>query len=171
MTTATLLQSLFRHKAWANEELFAAVASLDAADRAEERHAATRLLNHIFVADRIFVGHLSGTPHGYTATNTTDTPALDALRAQVADTDRWFVDYVGAATPAQLDEAVAFVFTDGAHGRMTRAEMLGHVLTHGSYHRGAVGRILSQAGVTPPRDIFTVYLHRAEPQRREPEPA
>jgi uncharacterized damage-inducible protein DinB len=45
--------------------------------------------------------------------------------------------------------------------------MLGHVITHGSYHRGAVGRIMSQVSVPPPRDTLTVYLHRSEPQRRE----
>ena len=59
-----------------------------------------------------------------------------------------------------------FVFTDGANGLMSREEMLAHVATHGGYHRGAVGRIMAQADVPPPRDIFTVYLHRAEPGRR-----
>ena len=49
---------------------------------------------------------------------------------------------------------------------MSREEMLGHVVTHGGYHRGAVGRVMAQVSVAPPRDIFTVYLHRAEPERR-----
>ena len=32
--------------------------------------------------------------------------------------------------------------------RMSREEMLAHVATHGGYHRGAVGRILSQLSLT-----------------------
>ena len=50
---------------------------------------------------------------------------------------------------------------------MSREEMLAHVATHGSYHRGAVGRILAQAGGPPLADLYTAYLHRSEPQRRE----
>jgi uncharacterized damage-inducible protein DinB len=49
---------------------------------------------------------------------------------------------------------------------MSRQEMLTHVVTHGSYHRGEIGRILAQIGVTPPWDTFAVHLHQAEPSRR-----
>jgi uncharacterized damage-inducible protein DinB len=165
--SATLLHSLFRHKAWANEELFAELEKLDAATHADERHSAIRLLNHIYVVDRIFAAHLRREPHGYAATNTPETPTLAALRDAVLASDRWYLDYVGAVTAQQLAEPLSFTFTDGAAGGMSREEMLGHVITHGSYHRGAVGRIMSQASVPPPRDTLTVYLHRCEPQRRE----
>ncbi|MBX3716528.1 MAG: DinB family protein [Burkholderiales bacterium] len=168
MSTSTLLNSLFRHKAWANEELYAEVAKLDPATQQAERHSAIRLLNHIFVVDRIFRAHLAGEAHGYAGANTPETPTLDELRAAVAATDRWYVDYTSGVPADRLAEAIDFTFTDGLHGRMTREEMLAHVITHGSYHRGGVGRILAQAGVQPPRDIYTVFLHRAEPQRREP---
>ena len=167
MSTTTLLQSLFRHKAWANEELFAELEKLDAATQADERHSAIRLLNHIYVVDRIFAAHLQRAPHGYSATITPETPALAGLRDAVLASDRWYVDFVGALPAEQLAQTLSFTFTDGAAGCMSREEMLGHVITHGSYHRGAVGRIMSQASVAPPRDIFTVYLHRSEPQRRE----
>ena len=51
-------------------------------------------------------------------------------------------------------------------GQMSRAEMLLHLVTHGGYHRGAIGRILVQCGITPPRDTLTTFLHRCEPGRR-----
>lgn len=167
MSASTLLNSLFRHKAWANEELYAEVAKLDPATHQAERHSAIRLLNHIFVVDRIFRAHLAGEAHGYAGTNTTETPTLDELREAAAATDRWYVDYTAGVPAERLGEAIGFTFTDGLRGRMTREEMLAHVITHGSYHRGGVGRILAQAGAQPPRDIYTVFLHRAEPQRRE----
>jgi len=164
---ATLLHSLFRHKAWANEELFAELEKLDPAAHEAERHTAIRLLNHIYVVDRIFAGHLRGEPHGFAATNTPETPTLAALRDAALASDRWYLDYVGAVSAQDLAEVLSFTFTDGAAGSMSRDEMLGHVITHGSYHRGAVGRIMSQVSVPPPRDTLTVYLHRSEPQRRE----
>ena len=164
----SLLQSLFRQKAAINQEFFDVVGQLDAVAHATERHAIIRLLNHIHVVDRIFAGHLRNEPHGYAATNTPDTPELGALREAVRASDQGYLELVAALTPPQLAQAVDFTFTDGLRGRMTREEMLGHVLTHGSYHRGEVGQMLKRIAAAPPRDLFTAYLHRAEPQRREP---
>ena len=163
----TLLQSLFRQKAAINEEFFAVIGNVDAEAHAAERHALIRLMNHIHVVDRIFAAHLRGEPHGYAATNTPETPALDALHAAVLASDRGYIELVDVLTPPPLAQTVDFTFTDGQHGRMTREEMLGHVITHGSYHRGEVGQMLKRIAAVPPRDLFTAYLHRAEPQRRE----
>ena len=55
---------------------------------------------------------------------------------------------------------------DGDKGQMSRDEMLLHLVTHGGYHRGAIGRILVQCGITPPRDTLTTFLHRSEPARQ-----
>jgi uncharacterized damage-inducible protein DinB len=167
MSQNTLLLSLFKYKAWANEQLFAEAAKMDADTHAVERQTAIRLLNHIHVVDRIFAAHLAGTAHDYSATNTAETPTLEALHQAVAETDRWYVEHVAALTQFQLEERLSFQFTDGAGGGMSREEMLVHVATHGGYHRSAVGRIMAQAGVPPPRDIFTVYLHQTEPGRRQ----
>lgn len=118
--------------------------------------------------DRIFAAHLSGTAHGYAATNTPETPPLEELCRAVADTDRWYIEYLEQLAPALREEKPPLTFTDGECGRMSREEMLAHVATHGGYQRGAVERILAQLSVPPPRDIFTVHLHRPEPARREP---
>jgi len=166
MSTSTLLTSLFEHKAWANRELFAEMARVDEALHAERRHLALRILNHVHVADRIFVAHLSGEPHGYTSTNTEATPTLDALRTDVEACDAWYLDHARRLSAAQLDEVLSFRFTDGDAGRMSRAEILAHIITHGAYHRGAVGQLLREAGVPPPRDLLTRYLHQHEPERR-----
>jgi uncharacterized damage-inducible protein DinB len=164
----SLLQSLFRQKATISQAFFDVVGQLDAEAHATERHAIVRLLNHIHVVDRIFAAHLRGEAHGYASTNTPHTPELDALREAVRASDQGYLELVDALTPPQLAQAVDFAFTDGQHGRMTREEMLGHVLTHGSYHRGEVGQMLKRIAAAPPRDLFTAYLHRAEPQRRLP---
>jgi hypothetical protein len=53
------------------------VGALDEAGRAQH-HQAVRLMNHIHVVDRIFIAHLTGQAHTYTATNTPDTPTPTA---------------------------------------------------------------------------------------------
>lgn len=168
MTTPALFGELFGHKAAIDRQFFEKMALIDATVHAERRLAALRILNHAHVVDRIFAAHLRGAPHGYTATNTTETPELDALAQAVAETDAWYQSYVAAIAPEALSEPIAFTFTDGDAGRMTRAEMLLHVCLHSSNHRGAVGQLLKECGVPPPRDLLTRYLHQTEPSRRQP---
>jgi uncharacterized damage-inducible protein DinB len=101
------LHSLFAQKAWANNELYNALAAVTDEQHAAAVHTATRTLNHIYVVDRIFRAHLLGEPHGYTATNTDATPELGELQFAVAETDGWFVNYASAITPGQLGERIA----------------------------------------------------------------
>jgi uncharacterized damage-inducible protein DinB len=170
MTTtkpASLLSSLFKYKAWANDELFALMRTVDETKHATERHTCIRLLNHIYTVDQIFAAHLQREKHAYTATNTTETPTLEALTNAVATRDHWYIDFVNSLDAAALSESIKFTFTDDTAARMSREEMLMHVITHGGYHRGAVGRVLAQIQIAPPRDLFTGFLHRTEPTRRE----
>jgi uncharacterized damage-inducible protein DinB len=158
---------MFSYKAWANEDLFALMQTVDEATHPTERHNCIRLLNHIYVVDRIFAAHLTRSTHEYTATNTKETPTLNELTTAVVQSDRWYVDFVSSLDGKALERQIEFVFTDGKNARMSRAEMLMHIMTHGNYHRGAVGRMLLQIGITPPPDSMTTFLHRTEPQRRE----
>ena len=165
MSTSTLLISLYEQKAAIDREFLAALAGAPLSP--ENRHIAIRTLNHIHTVDRIFAAHLRGKPHGFAASNTEATPALDELRASVEQVDGWYVDYVRALRPAQFEEVLSFRFTDGDTGRMSREEILAHVIHHSSHHRGNVGMLMKQVDTPPPRDLFTRYLHQKQPQRRE----
>ena len=101
------------------------------------------------------------------ATNTEGTPDLGVLQFAVAETDAWFETYASAIAISSLNDKVSFRFTDGDTGAMTREEILLHVITHGSYHRGNVGQVLKSISVTPPRDLYTKFLHVREPSRRQ----
>lgn len=162
-----LLSSLFDYKAWANAQLLArlAAAPADKQVRAEFQNA-LRVMNHTHVVDNIFLGHWQGQPHGHNATNTLDTPSLPKLTQAIAGADARWQALVGALTDDQLNDTIRFTFTDGDLGCMTRAEILMHVITHGSNHRGSVTQIMKDLGITPPRDLYTKYLHDTQPQRR-----
>jgi uncharacterized damage-inducible protein DinB len=164
MSTTTLI-SLFGQKACTNAELLAVLAKLPP-EHADAQHTAMRTLNHILVVDKLFQARLAGQPEPFAATNTPATPTLAQLQADVAATDAWYVDYAGRATPALLAEVIDFRFTDGDTGRMSREEILLHVITHGAYHRGNVGQVLKGISVPPPRDLYTKFLHLTEPARR-----
>ena len=160
------LETLFAQKSWANNELFNALAAVPLEAHTESVTAAIRTLNHIFVVDKIFLAHLSGQQHGYKATNTEETPELGHLQFAVAEVDAWYMRYVKEIQEHELKQPIRFHFTDGDTGEMTKEEMLLHVFTHGSYHRGNVGQILKSIAVAPPRDLLTKFLHVSEPERR-----
>ena len=163
----TSLVSLFEFKRWSDGELLAlGIASRDRLP-ADDFRTFSRLLNHIHLVDRIFRARLTGDAQGAPAATQTDaTPALEALVPEVRACDDWLVQYVQTLDAGGLAERIPFRFTDGDTGTMTRAEMLHHLLLHGTYHRGAAGRILAVHGVQPPRDAITTFLHRFEPERR-----
>ena len=166
MSAVALLREMFRYNAWANAAFFTKL-ELCPDQHNEERHVAIRQLNHCLVVNRIFKAHLTGKPHGYTADNTPETPSLGELAAAVAASDRWYLDYIASVSEADLAEPIAFVFTDGDQGCMSRQEILTHAAIHGAYHRGEVGRILRQISAALPWDTFAVFLHQTEPGRRD----
>ena len=155
----TLLH-LFQYKAWANAELLTALAKLDR--EAIVVKLAIKALSHSNVVDRIFAAHLRRKDHAYTSANLSELPTLDDLSADIRTTDREYVDYVSTLDCHQLAEQIDFAFTDGAPGRMSREEMLMHVITHGVGHRGQVSAVMLLNTLTPANDGFTTYLHKAE---------
>jgi uncharacterized damage-inducible protein DinB len=158
------LQRLFRYKAWANDELLAALAALDRASPVT--NLAIKALSHAHVVDQIFAAHLRRKDHGHAAANLGEMPTLEALSADIRATDSEYIDYVATLDPGLMAERIAFTFTDGATGCMSREEMLMHVINHGTGHRGQVSAVMLLNALTPATDGFTTYLHTAEASTR-----
>jgi len=158
------LQRLFRYKGWANDELLTALAGLDA--ESPITALAIKALSHSYVVDRIFFAHMRRKAHAYASANLSEMPTLEQLSADIRKSDLEYIDYVSALDHDQLAERIDFTFTDGATGRMSREEMLMHVITHGVGHRGQVSAVMLLNSVAPVRDGFTTYLHTAEASTR-----
>jgi len=154
------LKRLFQFKAWANDELLTALATLG--DQHPLTGLAIKALGHAYVVDRIFAAHLRRTQHAYTSANPSGMPTLDALATDIRASDQEYVDYVSSLDRAQLAERIDFTFTDGATGCMSREEMLMHLITHGAGHRGQVNAVMLLNSLTPASDGFTTWLHKAE---------
>jgi len=153
---------LTRYKAWANSLIYAAVSELPIGEALRERKTRYRnivhTLNHVYVIDAVFKAHLLGLEHGYRGRNTPDDPPLPELWQAVRTLDAWYVAHGEALSSAELERPIAFSFIGGGSGRMTCAEMIVHVVNHGTYHRGLVADMMYQAGVTPPAADLPVFL-------------
>lgn len=160
-------QLLLRYNAWANRLIFDAVAALPPGEATLERKSLFRnmvhTLNHNYVIDLIWQAHLEGREHGFTARNTPGHPALDELWRAQQKLDQWYIEWSDAATPSALDEELGFTLIGGNRGRMSRGDMVLHVVNHTTYHRGFVADLFYQVPARPPTTDLPVYLREINP--------
>ena len=159
----TLLR-LFQYKAWADDELLSALARQGA--ESSTTGLAIKAMSHSYIVDRIFDAHLKRKAHSYTSANPSRLPKLEDLSEDIRKSDRQYIEYVAELDGDQLAERIDFIFTDGAPGRMSREEMLLHVINHGTGHRGQVSAVMLLESLQPAKDGFTTYLHEAEASTR-----
>lgn len=153
-----LLASLFEYKAWADRGLYDALRAATVRD-SPEMNRITVILDHVAVVDQIFKARLVEERPPFEGVVSRVTPSLDALWKTVAATDQWYIDYTSTVSESELEKVIDFVFlSDGERGRMSKGEMLGHVLTHGQSHRAALGWSIEKVGAKPPADMFSTYL-------------
>jgi uncharacterized damage-inducible protein DinB len=160
----TFLVSLFQHKAWCNKRLVEAL--LAAPDDLDRGRMAVILLtfDHTSIVDQIFKAHLSGVEHGFGSVTADRLPDLGRLAGTLSETDAWYVDYAERVTSADLETVVDFTFvSDGDQGRMTKGQMLAHVITHGASHRGAIGKMLEGLNVAGAPDMVTTFQRHTRP--------
>lgn len=158
------LQRLFRYKAWANDELLTRLAKLGS--EPQITGLAIKALSHTYTVDRIFAAHIRREAHSYTSANLGEMPTLESLSADIRKSDLEYVEYLSAIDSELLAEQIDFTFTDGAPGRMSREEMLMHVVTHGTGHRGQVSAVMLLNAIPAAKDGFTTYLHEIEASTR-----
>jgi len=154
----SLLTSLFRHKAWANRNMFEVLKAVP-----EDNRGAIAMpllvLAHASLVDRAFKARLLDRAPEFSSVIPARMPDLNDLDETVRQTDAWYIDYVGAVTDAELARTIEFVFlSDGDKGRMTKEDMLVHVLTHAQSHRAQVAAMLDKASIRGRSDMFTTFL-------------
>jgi len=158
---------LTRYTAWANARLFTVLGSLPNGEATTKRATGfgnmVNTLNHAYVVDLIWKGHLEERPHGFTSRNTETEPTLHVLCTAQAQVDQWYINYSDGLSDEAHEEVVHFEFVDGGSGTMTRGNILLHVVNHKTYHRGYVADLLYQVGARPPVMDLPVFLRDAPP--------
>jgi uncharacterized damage-inducible protein DinB len=153
------LGSLFEHKAWCNRGLIEALRAAPADVDRRQMAVILLTLDHTSIVDQLFKARLAGEAEpGFEDVVARRLPELDELGATLAATDTWLIDYAGRATPADLETMVAFKFvSDEDEGRMTKGQILAHLITHGASHRGAIGKMLEALNVPGAADMVTTF--------------
>jgi uncharacterized damage-inducible protein DinB len=151
-------RTLMHQKSWATDGLNAVLADNFGRLPKDDQILVLRLLDHIQTVDEIFSHNLQARPHGHRAPRSVELPSLDELVNKARSTAGWYADYADALEPEEVDEVLAFSFSNGEPASMTRGEVLLHVATHGAGHRGQVALLLQKNGIQPFPDRITDFL-------------
>jgi len=153
-----------RYNAWANARLYGACAKLSEADylkpRASFFGSVHATLNHLMVADRIWLGRIESRPEKL-ALNQILYGDFTALQvARVAEDDR-LIRVVDNIDPARLDQPLDYLNTRGERFRTPLRIVLGHLFNHQTHHRGQAHGLLSQTPVPPPELDLISFVREA----------
>jgi uncharacterized damage-inducible protein DinB len=148
LSTLAELRRLFRYEGWANAESLASATAME--------NAPTQVVK--------WLGHLAGTSAEWRArlTGTTSRltvwPPLTLSQCGVEftrETTEWG-GYLAKLDEADLAGTIEYRNSKGEQWRSTVADVLTHVLLHGSYHRGQIASAIRAAGGTP---AYTDFIH------------
>lgn len=152
MHDLALLRLMADHNHWMNQSLYGTVAALEDAARKHDRGAFFRsihgTLNHILLADRIWLGRLTAVPFAFQSLDQELYADFAELRQAREATDAELRALVGGLAPAALAEPV--VYWSGvkkAEMAMPRGLILLHLALHQTHHRGQITTVLHQMGV------------------------
>jgi uncharacterized damage-inducible protein DinB len=151
------LVQLFEHKAWCNRGLIEALRAAPADTDRLQMAIVLLTLEHTGIVDQIFKARLTGGEHGFTEVAGNRRPDIDQLAETLTATDAWYIDYAEQVTDDELETMVDFTYLDGDPGHMTKGQILGHLITHGASHRGAIGKMLESLGVAGTSDMMTTF--------------
>jgi uncharacterized damage-inducible protein DinB len=148
MSLTTHFRRLFAYEAWANR---GALASVIAAKNPDDQPH--RLMSHVVAANDIWFARLTGD-----STDGIDVfPFMmtDELEAAFEDLAQRWPRYLAEMTDELLEAPVSFTDLRGNPRRATSADILTHLVNHGTYHRAQVALILRRNGDEPtPTDFI-----------------
>jgi uncharacterized damage-inducible protein DinB len=146
---------LAAYNAWANTRLYDAAAGLSDADYRADRGAffgsVHGTLNHLLVADRIWMHRVTGDGPTHSALDTVLHGAPPDLRADREREDEQIHPRVGGLDAATLAGSFSYTtISKPAPITQPLASALAHFFNHQTHHRGQVHALLTGLGVAAP---------------------
>ena len=162
------LQIMARYNRWANERLYAAVATLSDDDYFKDGGAyfgsIHATLNHILVGDRLWTSRIVGEYHGLSGLDQIlheDLANLKTARQAMDDNIVRMVDRLSVGMDGGLDKEVLYRTVKGGNKHASPARHIFLTLfNHQTHHRGQIHCMLSQSGMDEPPALDVVFMLR-----------
>jgi uncharacterized damage-inducible protein DinB len=143
---------LAEYNAWMNGKLYAACGSLSDLERKRDRgaffHSIHGTLNHVLLADSIWMGRFERAPFDFTSLDQELYASFDELAARRVEMDKRIERWARGLTDSALGAKIEFAskITKRTHAPTLWRVVL-HFFNHQTHHRGQLTTLLSQAGV------------------------
>lgn len=154
MDLRTHVQALCRYNIWMNQRLYEACAGLPDAQRKRDLGAFFKsihgTLNHLLLADRVWLGRATGAPFSVRALDQELYADFAELRAQRERTDAELAAWIASLQPQ--DFARELTYTGITRPQPVQKPLwliLAHLFNHQTHHRGQVTTLLKQSGIDP----------------------
>ena len=150
-----------RYLAWANNLILDAVQQLPASEYEKDRgssHGGIKgTLEHMYRADMVWFSRVAGEPFA----NIADVPVPDSFRELrhewLALHERW-QKWIGQLSGNQFGIDIRYTNSLGVAYSTPIWQVLLHLASHSTYHRGQIVTMLRQSGVKPPgTDLIMFY--------------
>jgi uncharacterized damage-inducible protein DinB len=146
-----MLVSMLDHLAWADAQAVAALRSLP--EDSEQRAQGTRLYAHLAAAAHVWHARLEGRAPEHSVWPELTLEAATALAtASVAG-----LRAIASGDAEALAREVEYRTTSGHTFTNTVADILAHVVVHGSHHRGQLALLVRQGGGAPAATDYIVF--------------
>jgi uncharacterized damage-inducible protein DinB len=149
---------------WANARLFRAAGTLKEALYRKDVGAYFRslhgTLNHLLVADRIWMRRLTGTGEHPEKLNTILFEDLPSLHAARVEEDSRIIAFVQSLDETAFEDVWDYRTLNGTPQRQRRWEILAHLFNHETHHRGQAHAILTVLGVAEPEPLDLLIMQR-----------
>jgi uncharacterized damage-inducible protein DinB len=154
MSTLNSYRALSRYNRWMNENLYAHAATLSDEQRKQDTGAFFKsihsTLNHILLADRVWIGRLTGVHFAVTSLGDELYSHFETLRTERATTDKIIIDWIDNLSESDLAATLTYKrITGDQTASMPLGLVLTHFFNHQTHHRGQITTLLSQQGIDP----------------------
>jgi len=140
-----------RYNRWMNDQLYTVCAEMSDDERKLDMDAffgsIHGTLNHILLADRVWLGRLRGQPFKVAGLNQELYADFQALAREHRQTAADLEDLVLAMRPEHLDAPLTYTSLSVPQQKThTRGFILLHLFNHQTHHRGQVTALISRLG-------------------------
>lgn len=146
--TQEMFQRLFEYDAWGNLQV---LESLRLATLAPSSRACA-VTAHLIGAGRVWFERLHGR---VSPIEVWPNFSVDECETGFRELDKSWKGYLRGLRSGDLERTIAYVNTKGEKWESQTADILMHVVLHGSYHRGQIAMLVRGSGATP---AYTDYI-------------
>ena len=154
IASVAYVRTMARYNQWMNRKLYELCEAMPDADRKRDAGAFFKsihgTLNHLLLADRIWMGRFKGEPFAARALDAELYTDFATLRAEREATDGAILAYAAQLTEAVVAGTLHYTsVVSPAPRAIPMALALVHFFNHQTHHRGQLTTLLCQRGIDP----------------------